>query len=143
MQCRDATKALPMLGRGVRMELLSHIGLDQQVTRDGATWLDCELVAQRRDSVKETLFVAEAGRAMDQRKRALVAREDADDIGEGRVRAPKDLIQRLEGCEVDRVGRAMAADKELPWNPVTPGNRFGGQLTGSAQLASYIGPFAH
>ncbi len=123
-------------GPGPRMEVLSPIGLDQQVTHDGATWLDRELVAQRRDSVRETGFGAEAGRAMDRRKRVLVARRDAVDLGEGRIRAPKDLIQRLEGREVDRVGRAMAADKGRNWKPVTSGSQFAGQLTGSTQLAS-------
>jgi type IV secretory pathway VirD2 relaxase len=123
-------------GPGPRVDLLSPIGLDRQVTHDGATWLDRELVAQRRDSVRETGFGAEAGRAMDQRKRVLVERGDAIDLGDGRIRAPRDLIQRLEGREVERVGRAMAAEQGLTWKPVTPGNQFAGQLTGSTQLAS-------
>jgi len=123
-------------GPDPRMEVLSPIGLDKQVTHDGATWLDRELVAQRRGSVRETGFGAEAGQAMDRRKRVLVARGDAVDLGEGRIRAPKDLIQRLEGREVDRVGRAMAADKGRNWKPVASGSQFAGQLTGSAQLAS-------
>jgi len=123
-------------GPGPLVTLLSPIGLDRQVRHDGATWLDRELVAQRRDSVRETGFGAEAGRAMDQRKRVLVARGDAIDLGDGRIRAPRDLIQRLEGREVERVGRAMAAEQGREWKPVTPGNQFAGQLTGSTQLAS-------
>ncbi|MBW4708258.1 DUF3363 domain-containing protein [Roseobacter sp. YSTF-M11] len=123
-------------GRGPRMAVLSPIGLDQQVTHEGATWLDRELVAQRRDSVRETGFGAEAGRAMDRRKRVLVARADAVDLGEGRIRAPKDLIQRLEGREVDRVGRAMAAERGRDWTPIKTGSRFGGELVGSTQLPS-------
>ncbi|PJI92630.1 type IV secretory pathway VirD2 relaxase [Yoonia maricola] len=123
-------------GPGPRVEVLSPIGLDQQVAHDGATWLDRELVAQRRGSVRETGFGAEAGRAMDQRKRVLVERGDAIDLGDGRIRAPRDLIQRLEGREVERVGRAMAAEQGLTWKSVTPGNQFAGQLTGSTQLGS-------
>lgn len=123
-------------GQGPRVDLLSPIGLDRQVTHDGATWLDRELVAQRRGAVRETGFGAEAGQAMDHRKRVLVARGDAIDLGNDRIRAPKDLIQRLEGREVERIGHAMAAEKGLTWKPVTPGNQFAGQLTGSTQLAS-------
>ena len=123
-------------GPGPRVDLLSPIGLERQVTHDGATWLDRELTAQRRDSVRETGFGAEAGRAMDQRKRVLVTRGDAVDLGNGRIRAPRDLIQRLEAREVERVGRAMSAEQGRKWKPVTPGNQFAGQLTGSTQLAS-------
>ncbi|MCK8463614.1 DUF3363 domain-containing protein [Aliiroseovarius sp. S1339] len=123
-------------GHGPRMTLLSPISLDRQVTHDGATWLDRELTAQRRGAVRETGFGAEAGRAMDQRKRVLVTRGDAVDLGNGRIRAPRDLIQRLEAREVERVGRAMAAEQGRKWKPVTPGSQFAGQLTGSTQLAS-------
>lgn len=124
------------LGHGPRMNLLSPISLDRQVTHDGATWLDRELTAQRRGAVRETGFGAEAGRAMDQRKRVLVTRGDAVDLGNGRIRAPRDLIQRLEAREVERDGRAMAAEQGRKWKPVTPGSQFAGQLTGSTQLAS-------
>ena len=60
------------------------------------------------------------------RKRVLVARGDAVDIGGRRIRAPKDLIQRLEGREIDRVGRAMAADQGRKWKPVATDSCFGG-----------------
>ncbi len=48
----------------------------------------------------------------------------------------RDLVQRLEAHEIDRVGRAMAADRGCDWSPVRPGNRFGGELIGSTQLLS-------
>ena len=44
--------------------------------------------------------------------------------------------RRLEAREIDRVGRAMAADRGREWSPVKPGSRFGGELVGSTQLPS-------
>ncbi len=51
-----------------------------------------------------------------------------------RATRPRDLVQGLEAHEIDRVGRAMAADRGRDWTPVKPGSRFGGELVGSTQL---------
>ncbi|ABD56440.1 DUF3363 domain-containing protein [Jannaschia sp. CCS1] len=123
-------------GSGPRMTVLSPISLERQVTHDGATWLDRELAEQRQGSLRMAGFGAEADQAMNRRKRVLVERGDAIDLGNGRIRTPKDLIRRLEGREVERVGRAMAEKQGLRWQPVEPGSQFDGQLTGSRQLSS-------
>lgn len=123
-------------GPGARMEMLSPIGLDRQITHDGATWLDKELMRQGSTDLRETGFGLEMKRAMGRRKQVLVQRGDVQDLGQGRIRAPRDLVHRLEAREIDRVGRAMAADRGHEWAPVKPGNRFGGELVGSTQLPS-------
>lgn len=123
-------------GSGARVEMLSPIGLDRQVTHDGATWLDKELMRRGGRDVREEGFGLETKRAMDRRKQVLVQRGDAQDLGEGRIRAPRDLVHRLEAREIDRVGRAMAAERGRDWTPVKPGSRFGGELVGSTQLPS-------
>ncbi|MCR9086858.1 MAG: DUF3363 domain-containing protein [Rhodobacteraceae bacterium] len=61
---------------------------------------------------------------------------DAQDLGQGRIRAPSNLVQRLEAREIDRVGRTMAADRGRDWTAVKPGSCFGGELVGSTQLPS-------
>ncbi len=58
------------------------------------------------------------------------------ELGDGRVRAPKDLIQRLEAADIERTGKALAAERELQWRPVVAGSYVTGQLVGSAQLSS-------
>ncbi|WP_224815968.1 DUF3363 domain-containing protein [Hasllibacter sp. MH4015] len=123
-------------GPGPRMTVLSPISLERQVTHDGATWLDRELAGQRQGALRMAGFGAQAGQAMDRRKRVLVKRGDAIDVGNGRIRMPKDLIRRLEGREVERVGSATAKKLGLRWQPVEPGSQFDGQLTGRMQLAS-------
>jgi hypothetical protein len=116
--------------------MLSPIGLDRQVTHDGATWLDKELMRRGGRDLRETGFGMEMKRAMERRKQVLVQRGDAQDLGQGRIRAPRDLVQRLEARDIDRVGRAMAADRGRDWTPVTPGSRLCGELVGSTQLPS-------
>lgn len=123
-------------GAGAKVEMLSPIGLDKQVTHDGATWLDKELMRQGSPDLRETGFGLEMKRAMERRKQVLVQRGDARDLGQGRIRATRDLVQRLEAREIDRVGRTMAADRGRDWSPVKPGSRFGGELVGSTQLPS-------
>jgi hypothetical protein len=74
--------------------------------------------------------------ALEKRKQVLVDRGHATDQGAGHVRAPKDLIQRLGAVDIERVGKALAAERGLEWQPAVPGHDISGQLVGSAQLSS-------
>jgi uncharacterized protein DUF3363 len=65
-----------------------------------------------------------------------VDRGFATDLGDGHVRAPKDLIQRLEAADIERMGKALAAERGLEWRPAVAGNYVAGELVGSAQLSS-------
>jgi hypothetical protein len=70
------------------------------------------------------------------RKRALVDAGHVTDLGNGHLRAPKGLIQRLETADIERAGKALAAQRGLQWRPAVPGNYVTGQLVGSTQLSS-------
>ena len=74
--------------------------------------------------------------ALEKRRQALANKGHVTDLGDGRVRAPKDLIQRLESAGIERAGKALAAKSGLQWQPVIPGNNVSGQLVGSTQLSS-------
>jgi Protein of unknown function (DUF3363) len=74
--------------------------------------------------------------ALDQRRRWLTDKGYATDLGDGRVRAPRDLIQPLEARDVERAGTALAAARGRKWRPAVPGNYVSGQLVGSTQLSS-------
>ena len=74
--------------------------------------------------------------ALEKRKQVLVNRGHATDLGEGHIRAPKDLIQRLEAIDIERAGKAFAAERGRTWQPTVPGNYVAGTLVGSAQLSS-------
>ena len=81
-------------------------------------------------------FGREVKAALDKRRRALVDAGHVTDLGNGHVRAPKDLIQRLEAADIARAGKALAAERGLQWRPAVPGNNVTGTLVGSAQLSS-------
>ena len=75
-------------------------------------------------------------RSLERRKQALAEMGHVTDLGNGRFRAPKNLIQRLERGEIERTGRALAAERGRTWQPAVPGNYVTGKLVGSTQLAS-------
>ncbi|MEH2545190.1 type IV secretory pathway VirD2 relaxase [Bradyrhizobium sp. AZCC 2262] len=120
----------------IRISVLSSTGLDQQIDQDGATWLDRELVSRQRVALAGEGFGQEVKAALEKRKQALANMGYVKDLGNGHVRAPKNLIQRLEAADIERTGKALAAERGLPWRPAAAGNSIGGQLVGSIQLSS-------
>ena len=112
------------------------MGLEQQTSHDGATWLDRELASRERTALADAGFGREVAIALDRRRRWLTDNGYARDLGDGRIRAPRDLIQRLEARDVERAGTALAAERGREWRPAVPGNYVSGQLVGSTQLSS-------
>lgn len=123
-------------GADIRVAILSPTPLDQQVRHDGATWLDRELLARQPTPLAEEGFGQAVQDALQRRRQELVRAGYLTDLGAGGVRAPKDLIQRLEAVEVERVGKALAAERGLEWHPAVAGAYVAGQLIGSTQLSS-------
>lgn len=119
-----------------RVSVLSSAGLDQQISHDGATWLDRELASRQRTALTDSGFGLEVMEASAKRRRWLVNEGYATDLGNGRIRAPRDLVPRLEARDIERAGRALAAERGREWRTVAPGSPISGQLVGSTQLAS-------
>jgi hypothetical protein len=120
----------------IRLGVLSPTGLHQQIGHDGATWLDRELVSRQRIALAGEGVGQEVKAALEKRKQALANIGHVADLGDGHVRAPRDLIQRLESADIERAGKALAAERGSQWRPAVPGNYISGQLVGSAQLSS-------
>jgi type IV secretory pathway VirD2 relaxase len=120
----------------IRISILSPTGLERQIGHDGATWLDRELVSRKRIALAGEGFGQEVTMALEKRKQTLVNMGHINDLGNGHVRAPTDLIQRLEAADIERTGRALAAEHGRTWQPTVPGNYVTGTLVGSAQLSS-------
>jgi type IV secretory pathway VirD2 relaxase len=123
-------------GRQAKMRVLSAYDLDRQVTSDGATWLDRQLVSRDRSAIAANGFGAEVLEALEQRKDELVRQGHAWRTADGDVRARADLIGTLARQEVERVGRQLAAERGLAFHPIEEGQTVRGKLVGSAQLAS-------
>jgi type IV secretory pathway VirD2 relaxase len=117
------------------IKVLSPMGLEQQTSHDGATWLDRELASRERTVLADAGFGREVVTAMNRRRRWLTDKGYATDLGDGRIRAPRDLIQRLEVRDVERAGTALAAERGREWRPTVPGNYVSGRLVGSTQLS--------
>ncbi|WP_141340111.1 DUF3363 domain-containing protein [Bradyrhizobium sp. USDA 3458] len=115
---------------------LSILDLERQIGSDGATWLDRELASPNRTPLAAVGFGREVTDAMERRRQALVDQGHATRLDDGRVRAPNDLIARLEATEISRVGRQMAAERGLTYTPGKPGEFVAGRLAGVATLAS-------
>jgi type IV secretory pathway VirD2 relaxase len=120
----------------IRISVLSSTELGSQIGHDGATWLDRELVSRQRMALAGEGFGQEVKVALEKRKQALANMGHVNDLGDGRLRAPRDLIQRLEAADIERAGKALAAERGLQWRPVVSGNNVTGQLIGSTQLSS-------
>ncbi|MFG1370836.1 DUF3363 domain-containing protein [Xanthobacter oligotrophicus] len=114
----------------------STLNLDHQVSSDGATWLDRELASRERTPLAEAGFGREVSEAMERRRQSLVDQGHAVRLEDGAVRAPRDILARLERAEITRVGREMAAERGLAFVEVKAGEYVSGKLTGSAKLVS-------
>jgi type IV secretory pathway VirD2 relaxase len=123
-------------GNGPRIGELSHLPLDRQVRHDGATWLDRTMLGGGRNTVPHTGFGGDVRAAWNARKQALADMGYVRDLGGRQFRAPTDLITQLERAEINRVGKAFAAERGLNWQPTGTGDRVSGKLVGQAQLAS-------
>nr|WP_292132048.1 DUF3363 domain-containing protein [Mesorhizobium sp.] len=120
----------------MRGSQLLFLDLDKQVTSDGATWLDRELASANRTPLAQIGFGREVSEAMDRRRQSLVDMGHATRLDDGRIRASKDLLQRLVQAEVARVGRMMAAERGLSFMRAQTGEHVSGRLVGEANLAS-------
>ena len=123
-------------GRRASVRVLSAYDLDRQVTSDGATWLDRQLVSHGQGALAEAGFGAKVRGALERRKDELIRQGHAWRTPEGGVRARKDLLSTLERQDVERVGRKLATERGLAFNPVEDGQTIRGKLIGSTQLAS-------
>ena len=122
-------------GRDPRLRTLSTQSLSQQITHNGATWLDRELTARRPLSVAKHGFGRQINDALDQRAQRLVDMGYAT-VKDGYINIPRKTVAVLERQEVDRIGKALAAERERRWQPAQSGNYVKGTLVGSTQLAS-------
>lgn len=123
-------------GRDFCVRVLSILDLEAQIGSDGATWLDRELASPNRTTLAAAGFGLEVRAAMDRRRESLVEMGHAIRLPDGTIRAPKDILCRLEQAEVARIGPQMAAQRGLAFRPSTPGEYVSGRLVGITSLAS-------
>jgi hypothetical protein len=119
----------------VALAVRSDLNLDQQVTAEGATWLDRRLVAREPAELSSAGFGSEVRVALDRRIDTLaeqgLARRDGDKVTIGR-----NLIGTLRNQELDAVGRRLASETGLAHLPTEAGEHVSGVYRRRLSLAS-------
>ena len=123
-------------GASSTIRILSTLDLERQISSDGATWVDRELTSPNRTPLAPTGYGRRVTTAMDERRQSLVEQGHVTRLPDGKIRAPKDLIARLETTEIDRVGKELAAKRGITFIPTHPSETISGKLIGTATLAS-------
>ena len=132
---RGAAHDAPGRPQDFAIRTLSTLDLERQIGSSGATWLDRELVADKRTPLAEADFGQEVKDALHRRAERLVEMGHATDRGQT-ITIPRKTIGALERQEVDYVGQQMAAERGLPYAPSGPGEYVTGRLAGVATLTS-------
>jgi type IV secretory pathway VirD2 relaxase len=109
----------------VEVRVLSALPLERQVTANGSTWLDRELVARERLDLTEAGFGREVREALGARAEHLVGQGLARRQGQRLILA-RDLLATLERRELDAVAKAIAADTGLSHHGIVEGERVRG-----------------
>jgi type IV secretory pathway VirD2 relaxase len=123
-------------GAQASVRILATLGLEQQIASDGATWLDRELAARPRTPLTEAGFGQQVRQAMERRKDTLLEQGLVWRAPDSSIRAPRDLVARLERQEIARVGPQMAAARGHTFQLAAVGEHLSGRLIGGANLAS-------
>lgn len=119
----------------IALAVRSDLKLNQQVSAEGATWLDRRLVAREAVDLSPSGFGAEVRAALDRRIEVLLerglARRDGDKVVVGR-----NLIGALRKRELDTVGRRLAEETGLAHMPAESGETVSGIYRRRLSLAS-------
>jgi hypothetical protein len=98
--------------------------------------MDATALILKRRSETTAPSNAEVRQALARRSDELVRQGHANRTAEGGLRIKANLIGTLTRQEVERVGRQIAAERGLTFQPIHEGGTVRGKLVGSAQLAS-------
>lgn len=119
----------------VTVRVLSALTLEQQITTDGATWLDRELVAANPASVRDAGFGREMCDAQDRRRQWLMV-EDLARQEQGRTFFHADLLATLRRRELLRVAGQLSDELGLPYASLSRDHPVEGTYRRTVTLAS-------
>ena len=122
--------------RTLSVRVLTAFDLEAQITSDGATWLDRQIL--RRDTADPVQFGfgREVIDAKHRRVQVLIEQGLAEREGENRLLVRRDLLATLEQREVTWVGQELAEKRGGPFRPAKDGERIFGTFKETLQLAS-------
>ncbi len=119
---------------GVKVELKTHLPIEQQTHVIGATWLDQQLIGGGK-GLGDIGFGSEAKQTMRQRADFLIEQGLAERRGQ-RVILARNLLSTLRYRELAQAAKDIAAETGLEHRPVTDGQRMAGVYRRNVMLAS-------
>lgn len=122
-----------------RVTALSFLSLEVQVNADGATWLDCQLVAKEPTALRGKRFGTEAAQALRRRQEHLIEQGLAEREGQ-HVRYQRNLLRLLRRRELAAAGEKLAKETGLAFTEAQDGDWIDGLYKRPIRLAS--GKFA-
>ncbi|TIU89235.1 MAG: DUF3363 domain-containing protein, partial [Mesorhizobium sp.] len=114
---------------------LSSMALERQVSFNGATWLDRELVADRPEPLHGSGFGRDVREAQARRRQWLIAQGLAHKEQDGIVYRAN-MLSILRQRELNRVAGQLSEELGLPYAEARSGGRVEGTLRRSVELAS-------
>jgi type IV secretory pathway VirD2 relaxase len=114
---------------------LSSLPLEQQISAEGATWLDRELVAETPEPVRDQGFGRGVREALARRRQWLIAQDLARE-DEDRIVYRANLIGMLRRRELTRVADQLSGDLGLSYVEIKSGERVEGLYRRHVDLAS-------
>jgi type IV secretory pathway VirD2 relaxase len=125
---RARTRTAPVV-----IQVLSAWSLEQQVSADGATWLDRELVSSSPTLVRDAGFGREVRRALERRRQWLIQAKLAHEE-EDRVIYRSNLLSVLRRRELGRMAAQLSEELGLKYVELREGQEVSGVLRRSVHL---------
>lgn len=127
---RGQARASPVI-----VETLSVWPLERQVTTNGATWLDRELLAEKPEPLRETGFGGEVRDALALRRQWLVGQELAREE-QDRIVYRANMLGILRRRELLRAAGQLSGELGLPYAETDSGQKVTGIYRRHVDLAS-------
>jgi len=114
---------------------LSTLSLDQQITKDGATWLDKELVSGHPEATRDSGFGRDMREAMKRRQQWLIAQDLAQQERD-QIIYRSNMLATLQRRELTRIAGQLSEQLGLAYVETRSGDHVEGVLRSSVELAS-------
>ncbi|MFO1116553.1 MAG: DUF3363 domain-containing protein [Beijerinckiaceae bacterium] len=119
----------------IALAVRSDLDVEQQVTADGATWLDRQALSREPVVLGDGAFGAEVKNAMERRAEHLVDQGFAGRQGQ-RVVFTRNLLTALRDREISATGARLAAETSKPFQAANEGEHASGVYRRRLTLAS-------
>lgn len=119
----------------VMVSKLSNLPLEQQITKDGETWLDKELVSGCSEPTRDSGFGCDVKEALKRRQQWLIEQGLAKEE-QGQIVYRADMLSTLQKRELTRIAGQLSDQLGLHYVEARSGDTVEGVLYKSVELAS-------